>query len=232
MSHIWIDLLNIIIFVIGFYVGLRLLLFFYIRNRQNKRKTTKLDSWLRKAKVFSTPLAFVIIIAAFININFEIHALVIVLLMVLTYRQLRNYIEGLFLRVHPLFAKGAMVKCGKIQGKIIRIAHLGVMLSTDAGERFVWYSTFDRSGFTILSHQIQSQKQTLYLRTEKFNKTKLLSLLFDHPVLVIGEPFHISPTSKQNVYFMEYTLEKGVLNSDMIQYLQDQGVETKNTDFA
>jgi hypothetical protein len=232
MSHIWIDLLNIIISVLGIYVGLRVLLFFYKRNRQKKRKTTKLDSWLRKAEVFSTSLAFVIIIAAFININFEIHALVIILLVVLTYRQIRNYVEGLFLRVHPLFAIGAMVSCGKIEGKIIRIAHLGVMLSTVAGERFVWNSSFDKSGFTILSHQIQSQKKTLYLKSEKFNKTKLMSLLFEHPVLVIGEPFHISTTNKEHVYLMEYTLEKGVLNSDMVQYLQDQGVETNNTDFA
>lgn len=231
MSRIWLEFLNVILSVVGIYLGLRLLLLFHKRKSKKKRKTTRLDSWVQKATVFSTSIAFVVIIGAFININFELHALIIVLLAVLTFRHLKNYIEGLFLRVHPLFTEDAIVSSGEIQGKIIRIAHLGIMLSTDAGERFIWYSSFEKSGFTILSHQIQSQKKTLYLRSEKFNKTKLLSLLFEHPVLVIGAPFHINPTGKENVYFMEYTLEKGVLNSDLIQYLQDQGVETKNIEF-
>lgn len=231
MSRIWLDFLNIVLSVVGGYMVLRLLLFLHIRKSKNKRKTSRLDYWVRKAKVFSTPILFIIIIAAFININFELHALIIVLLAALSYRHLKNYTQGLFLRIHPLFTVDAIVSSGNIQGKILRITHLGVMLSTDAGERFIWYSAFENEGFTILSNQVQSQKKTLYLRSEKFNKTKLLSLLFEHPVLVLGAPFHINPTSKENVYFMEYTLEKGVHNSDLVQYLQDQGVETKNVEF-
>lgn len=228
MNSIWIEFFRIVLTVSVAYLMLNLLFFVYIKKAKNKRVSRW--RWIYKTKMFSLPFALLIIIGSFININFEIHGIIVILLAVFGYRHLKNYVEGLFLRIQPKFSLGASVKCGRIEGRIIQITNLGIVLNTEVGERFVWYTSFEKSGFTILSNQVQSQRKTLYLKSPELSKNELQSLLFEHPILVIGDPFQINATAIEDVYRMEYTLEKGALNNDLIHYLQNLGIETSNTE--
>src|SRR5690606_33766702 len=133
------------------------------------------------------------------------------------------YISGLFIRSSPMRVTDTLVKAGKINGRISRIGRLGMVLGTDQGERWVWYHSFDRTGFTLISNQTNVLQRAIYLRSE-LSKEGLLDLIFDHPILALGKSTNLKVLANNNTFLMHYTLVKGARHEDFINFLHDHEI--------
>ncbi len=222
MNH-WNDLLALILIVSTIYILITVAYIGFTRYTKNKRIDKKYLALVYKIRLFYKPIAWIIAIGGFVALDPLTHGFIIVLVAVFIYKHLGNYVSGLFIRASPLFAIDTMVKAGKIRGKINRIGSLGLILITDQGERWVWFNSFNDTGFTLISNHTNVQQRALYLKSE-LSKEKLQNLIFDHPILVLGKPIILKSLQTENIYLLHYTLVKGAQHEDFTNFLQEHDV--------
>lgn len=225
----WNDLFALILIVFAIYLILSFCFFLITRYLRKKRISDRYFALIKKMRLFYKPIAWMIVIAGFISLDPITHGLVILLISGFGYSQVGNYISGLFIRSSTMVVAGTLVQAGKIRGRINRIGSLGMVLGTDQGERWVWYRSFDRAGFTLISNQTNVQQRAIYLKTE-LTKESLLNLVFDHPILALGKASNLKPLESENTYLLHYTLVKGAQHEDFINYLHDNEVMTNPTE--
>ncbi len=225
----WNDLFALILIVFGTYLLLTFCFFLITRYFKKRRVSDQYFSLFKKIRLFYKPTAWMIVIAGFISLDPLTHGLVILLIAGFGYRQLGNYITGLFMRASPMVVTGTLVQAGKIRGRINKIGSLGMVLGTNQGERWVWYRTFDRAGFTLISNQTNLQQRAIYLKSE-LSKEQLLNLIFNHPILALGKASNIKALEPENTYLLHYTLVKGARHEDFINFLQSHSIQTNQTD--
>lgn len=228
MNH-WNDLFVLILIVSACYLLLSVCLLGLTRYVRKRRINERYLVLINKFRLFYKPTAWLIIIGGLVTLDPITHGFMIVLLVGIGYKQLGNYINGLFIRASPLLVTGTVVKAGKIRGRVSKIGSLGLVLGTDQGEQWVWFNSFDRAGFTLISNQTNEQQRSLYLKSE-LSKEKLQNLIFDHPILALGKPSNLKALIPENTYLLHYTLVKGAQNEDFINYLHDHQVLTNSTE--
>ncbi|MEB2785084.1 hypothetical protein [Algoriphagus persicinus] len=228
MNH-WNDLYALILIVFAIYLFLSLCFFGFTRYLKKRRINDRYLTLVKKIRLFYKPIAWLVIIGGFIALDPVTHGLIILLVAGFGYKQLGNYISGLFIRASPMLVTDTLVKAGKIHGRINRIGSLGMVLGTDQGERWVWYHSFDRTGFTLISNQTNVLQRALYLRSD-LGKEGLLDLIFDHPILALGKPTNLKALANKNTFLMHYTLVKGARHEDFINYLHGHEVMTNSTE--
>jgi hypothetical protein len=225
----WSDLFALILIVLAIYLILSLIFFGITRYLKKRRINDRYFALIKTIRLFYKPVVWMIVIGGFISLNPVTHGLVILLVAGFSYRQLSNYISGLFIRSSAMVVAGTLVQAGKIRGRINRIGSLGMVLGTDQGERWVWYRAFDRAGFTLISNQTNVQQRAIYIKTE-LTKERFLNLVFDHPILALGKTSHLKSLDLENTYLLHYTLVKGAKDEDFINYLVDNDVLTNTTE--
>ena len=225
----WNDLYVLILVVFAIYFFLSLCFFGFTRYLKKKRISDRYLSLINKVRLFYKPIAWLVIIGGFIALDPITHGLIIVLVAGFGYKQLGNYISGLFIRASPMVVTDTLVKAGKIHGRINRIGSLGMVLGTDQGERWVWYNFFDKTGFTLISNQTNVLQRALYIKTD-LGKEALLDLVFNHPILALGRPVNLKELPNKKIFLMHYTLVKGAKHEDFINYLHGHKVMTNSTE--
>ncbi|WP_339864012.1 hypothetical protein [uncultured Algoriphagus sp.] len=228
MNH-WNDLLVLILIVSAIYLVLSLCFFGLTRYVRKRRISEKYLILINKFRLFYKPTAWAVVIGGFIALDPITHGFMILLILGVGYKHLGNYISGLFLRSSPLLAIHTLVKAGKIRGRVNKIGSLGMVLGTDQGEQWVWFNSFDRAGFTLISNQTNEQQRSLYLKSEH-SKEKLQNLIFDHPILALGKPSNLKSLNAENMYLLHYTLVKGAQQEDLTNYLNDHDIQTNSTE--
>ncbi|PZX52762.1 hypothetical protein LV84_03372 [Algoriphagus ratkowskyi] len=228
MNH-WNDLLVLILIVSAIYMLIYFGYLGFTRYVKNKRINKKYIALIYKIRLFYKPIAWIVVIGGFVALDPLTHGFIILLVAGFVFKQLGNYVSGLFIRSSPLLAVDTVVKAGKMRGRINRIGSLGLVLITDQGERWVWYNSFDHTGFTLISNHTNVQQRALYLKSE-LSKEKLQNLIFDHPILVLGKPIILKALQNENTYLLHYTLVKGAQHEDFINFLQDHEVLINSTE--
>ncbi len=225
----WNDLLNLILFVFAVYLVLTLCISLILKQLKKRRINDRYFTLIRKVRLFYKPTAWLIILGGFISLDSITHGLLAVILGAFFYNPMRNYISGLFIRASPMVLAGTLVQAGKIKGRINRIGTLGMVLGTDRGERWVWYSSFDRVGFTLISNQTNVQQRAIYLKTP-LKREPILDLIFNHPVLALGQAPNLKNLDQNDTYLLHYTLVKGTQNDDFINFLHAREILTNQTE--
>jgi hypothetical protein len=225
----WNDLLTLILIVFTIYLILSFCIFLILRQLKKRRINDRYFTFIKKIRLFYKPTAWLICIGAFISLDALTHGLLAVLIGAFSFNQMRNYISGLFIRASPMIVAGTLVKAGKIKGRINRISTLGMVLGTDQGERWVWYTSFDKVGFTLISNQTNVQQRVIYLKT-LHNGEMILNLIFNHPVLALGQTLNLKSLGQNDTYLLHYTLVKGTQNEDFTNFLHSQEILTNQTE--
>lgn len=225
----WNDLLNLILFVFAIYLFLSLCIFLILRQLKKRRINDRYYILIRKVRLFYKPTAWLIILGGFISLDPITHGLLAIILGAFFFNPMRNYVSGLFIRASPMVVAGTLVKAGKIKGRINQIATLGMVLGTDQGERWVWYRSFDRVGFTLISNQTNVQQRAIYLKTP-MKREHILDLIFNHPALALGQAPNLKSLDQDQTYLLHYTLVKGSRNEDLINFLHSKEIMTNQTE--
>jgi hypothetical protein len=225
----WNDLLTLILIVFAIYLILSLCIFLILKQLKKRRINDYYFTLIRKVRLFYKPSGWLIILGGFISLDPTTHGLLALILGAFFFNPMRNYISGLFIRASPMVVAGTLVQAGKIRGRINRISTLGMVLGTDQGERWVWYSSFDRVGFTLISNQTNVQQRAIYLKTP-LRREYILDLIFSHPVVALGQAPNLKSLDKINTYLLHYTLVKGTQNEDFINFLHAKEILTNQTE--
>lgn len=223
----WQGLFSLVIILIIAYWLLKLIT--YALNQFAKRNITnkKTIVTLTKVLMLYKPLAAILILLDFIFINYIVHTIILVIIGVFAYSQIKNYVNGIFLKLNPLINVDAIIRVSKYTGEIKKLMPLGLILSTENGERFINYSTIESNGFSIKSNDNSLLRQTLYLKTEK-TQEQVLDMLFDNPILNFDENPTIK-TAENNLLKLQYTLEAGETTETLIAFLDKKNIQSTLT---
>lgn len=223
----WQGLFSLVIILIIAYWLLKLIT--YALNQFAKQNITnkKTIVTLTKVLMLYKPLAAILILLDFIFINYIVHTIILVIIGVFAYSQIKNYVNGIFLKLNPLINVDAIISVSKYTGEIKKLMPLGLILSTENGERFINYSTIESNGFSIKSNDNSLLRQTLYLKTEK-TQEQVLDMLFDNPILNFDENPTIK-TAENNLLKLQYTLEAGETTETLIAFLDKKNIQSTLT---
>lgn len=138
--------------------------------------------WIRKARVAYEPLALLLGSIALICVNPVLHGVVVGGLMVLSWRSIRNYIDGQILQLTTPLRPGQEIILQPDGGTVLEMHPLTLVLQTEAGNRIIPYRQLREDGFTIsrgarisgvheyvLLPESDPTKQPDYLRNRLFN---------------------------------------------------------------
>lgn len=223
----WQGLFSLVILLIALYWLLKLIAYalkqFAKRNITNKKTIVAIT----KVLIVYKPIATLLILLDFIFINYIIHTIVLVIVGVFAYSQIKNYVNGIFLKLNPLINNGAIINVSQFSGEIKKLLPLGLILNTENGERFINYTTIESGGFAIKSNDNSLLRQTLYLETDK-NEQQILDVLFDNPILNYEENPSVKAT-ENNFFKLQYTLETGATTETLISFLENKNIKTTLT---
>jgi hypothetical protein len=104
-------------------------------------------------ELFFEPLAVVLISTAFVLWNPIFGGLLSLLLLLLGFSHLRNYLAGRIMQVNLAIEEGKRMKFGDLSGIIGKIGRLGIFLQTAEGRHFVNYFRLINEGFSLVSEQ-------------------------------------------------------------------------------
>lgn len=224
----WNDLIFLILTVSGVYLVFFFCFLLFADYLKKKRISDRNLFWLHRIRLLYKPIAWLIVIGGFVSLDPLPHGFLMLIVVGLGFRQLENYVSGLVIRSSAMVSEGTVVQAGKIRGKIQKIASLGMAIATDQGERWVWYKSFNKAGFTLLSTQA-TQQRAIFLKSQlPYNEIK--NLVFNHPVLALGKEIRLKKGSPEHVYLLHYTLAKGASNEDLINFLHENEMATHNSE--
>ena len=101
------------------------------------------------AMLIYEPMAVIVLTGAFVMVNPVYHSVLIILLLLLAFSHLRNYISGRLMQLNPLIAPGRRMSCRSHKGIIIDIRRQGIALQTRDGIQFVSYSQLLTDGYAV-----------------------------------------------------------------------------------
>lgn len=99
------------------------------------------------------PLVGIILIGIFAFINPMLHGSLLILLVLLGFKQLRNYVSGRVIQINNSLSNGKKVRVGDHQGVISAVGRQGIELQTDEGLHFIPFLHLQEKGYTIISGQ-------------------------------------------------------------------------------
>ncbi|MFA9371592.1 MAG: hypothetical protein ACERIH_07770 [Labilibaculum antarcticum] len=226
--YTWSGLLGLLILLIAIYWMLKLIT--YIGERFAKKTVTnkKIISFLRKELLFYKPAAISLLLLDFISINYITHSILLVFISLFGFYYIKNYVSGIFFRANPLVSTDAFITIGDFKGEVKSLQSFGLIINAEYGERFINYTEIENLGFAINSNVNTKLRQTLYLNTQ-LTKEQILNLIFDNPILDLGQRPSIKSSEIPEVYKFQYTLENGATTEDLTAFLHEIQIETSLT---
>lgn len=224
----WQGLFSLVVLLIILYwviKGISLLLEELGKRTLAKRNTIDV---IKKILIVFKPVATLLIVLDFIAINYITHSILLVVIGVFGYKHIKNYLNGIVLKLNPLVVKGALIEYQGNTGEIKQLLPFGLIINTEKGERFVNYSTIEENGFAVNSNEHSASRQTLFVETE-IHKEKILDLLFDNPILDLSEPPTLKSTDNERVLKLQYTLETGATTEDLVAFFEAKKINSNLT---
>jgi hypothetical protein len=149
----WFDLGVAALFLLLVYFLLQFLQRIIVRAGFLKNLRFNIQNDIHKLLLFYEPLVFVILIGIFVFINPVLHGTLLLLLVLLAFKQLRNYMSGRVIQINKSLSAGKKIKVNAQQGVISAVGRQGIELQTDEGLHFIPYLHLQEKGYTIISGQ-------------------------------------------------------------------------------
>ena len=132
----WISLLLTLIFLLMYFVHRILASVVIIGGWRSVLK-----EFLSKAIILYEPIALLLIVSIFIVINPGFHGLICLLLIIISIKHLRNYINGKIIRTYRSIQLGRKLNIGQQDGIITDMGRFGLRIRSDEGLHYIPYHT-------------------------------------------------------------------------------------------
>lgn len=101
--------------------------------------------------VIYEPVAVVLLAGAFFLIHPILHGLLLVLLVIVSYKHLRNYVSGRIVQLGRDWQPGSQLEAGATKGVITRMGRLGIYLRDNEGQHYIGYASILNNGYTLFT---------------------------------------------------------------------------------
>ncbi len=231
----WPDLFWGFVILAALYFLLRFLITFLRQTYFTGNGGASISDRLESLIVLYEPIAIIILLVIFILIQPALHGLVVLILLLLAYLPLRNYIDGRLFLMNNEIEKGQQLKIQDENGILQKIGRLGVTLRTNEGSRFINYSTLIRKGYTLLKGITTGGFHQVILQSEKEETKNIVQQLeyklLDCPYLDwTYRPEIRKDDSSPEKYDMKFLLHKDKYLQHMITWLEESGLQIQLND--
>lgn len=179
-QYTWGDLLTATILLLALYFFLQFAHRILGRAYFLGRFQTPLRTTVHNLKLVYELLVLLVIGGIFVLINPIFHGLLLALLIVAGFSQIRNYVSGQIVQSNPQVAIGKRIKVQKMKGIIGGLGRLNLQLQTREGLHYISYGRLLTEGYTLISGDDLGGLYQLQIRpTEADPKTNHLQRLLD-----------------------------------------------------
>lgn len=114
---------------------------------------SRLKEFTKVALLVFEPLSALLILSYLIMIKPFFHGLIVILILLIGLRHLRNYISGRILLFDPGLRNGIRLNHQSQNGLITSVGRLGLQLQTSKGLHFINYEDLLSHGYTVLTRK-------------------------------------------------------------------------------
>lgn len=221
----WNDLFKLVLLLVGLYGLLNLIARILIMLSKKIRTKRFLRTVSERALIFYIPLGICSLIAVYVGINFLVHGILVLVVGIIFFPQVRAYLNGILFRSNSFVRVGENILFEDYAGTIERFQAFGVILDGLDGKRFINYTHMYRSGFSVKKKHDDLHHQVLHLTLEE-KKTDVLDLLFENPLVNLNHLPELKKVSEPNEYKLRFTLEKGATVEELVTFLLQYGINS------
>ena len=221
----WTQLIGIGILLFVLYWGLRMLLRLLESTRFLGRLQPAAVRMLRYLNVVFEPLAILIFLLVFVFINPPLHGLLVGLLLLLGFRQLRNYLSGRLVQNEDNIIVGKVLKTSNLQGIVSKMGRLGLHLQTSDGLHFINYQRLLDDGYTLISGEEVGGFYKLILTPQSSDKQAppLRDLLVTTPYVDWQRPPRLHTNGEDDRTTLEVLLKEEGHLQELIDLIREWG---------
>jgi len=189
-STSWLQFGVLILFVVLLILGIKLLIFILENLSHRSAFTTRSKSVLQFILDHVEPFIILLLLGYFISINYTLHTLIVVFLVIGGYRQIRDYITGKALKYNGALVNGSHISIGDVKGEIGDLRRLGVQIKSKDAIHFFSYAKLYDKGFKIHANDAFGGYYALSVSLigEDRSLTKLRSIIMNLSLIHISEP--------------------------------------------
>ena len=227
-STSWLQFGILILFIVLLILGIKLLIFIFDNLSHQSTFTTLCRSVFQFILDHIEPFIIVILLGYFISINYTLHILIVVFLVVGGYRQIRDYITGKALKYNGALVNGSNISIGDVNGEIGDLRRLGVQVKTKDAIQFYSYARLYDKGFTIHANDAFGGYYSLSVSMigEDLDVSRLRSIIMNSPYSDAFNPVRIDDTTENsNSAKLSVHLRKAVHLEDLTALLRSKGYE-------
>lgn len=147
----WAYLLSNIVLLLAFFFALQFFDQLLQRSSFLGRWHTPVKKAVRYLVLVFEPLAIIWTGGIFVLINPVFHGLLLALIFLSAFTQLRNYIAGRVIQLDQHIERGSQLRAGEVEGVVIEMGRLGLQLQTKEGLYQLTYSKLLHSGYTLIA---------------------------------------------------------------------------------
>lgn len=180
-----------------------------------------------KIRMAYEPIALVLALIALICVNPLLHGIIVLGLVVLGWRSIRNYVDGQMIRLTTPLRPGQEIELNGTSGTVQQMHPLSMVLQTEKGSRIVAYRQLREAGFTISRGARISGVHEYTLRLEddiQKDESFLRDHLFNCPYLNWGQqPTIRAQDGEAGTFHLRLLLEDESYADSMRQLIREWG---------
>lgn len=170
------------------------------------KSQTIVSNIIRHILLIYEPMVLLLLASIFVLINPIFHGLIMGLLLLIGFRQLKDYANGRVIQFDNTIAVGKRLSSQNLTGMISKMTRLGLYLKTSKGLQFISYSNLYSNGFQLLSGSEIGGFYQLHIApmtsNEKTNyQIYLTDLLATAPYLDRNHQTEILPSAEHTNHF-------------------------------
>lgn len=141
--------IQVVLILVFIYLLLSLADRFLVRRSFLGRYHKKVANWVHNLFIIYEPFALLLITVSFILINPLFFGLIVIIILLVSIRHLRNYFSGRLVQLDKSIEIGRQIKTADNQGIIHQITRFGIRLKTAKGLQFLTYPQLIWPGYTL-----------------------------------------------------------------------------------
>lgn len=228
----WTDFIVTAVLLIAAYFLLKLLQRLIMGLRLPYRYERPAEQTIHYILLVYEPLVVLILTVTFVLVNPVFHGLLIGLLAVVGFRQLRNYASGMLLQLGGQLTAGTKVTIGERTGILFRTERFGVRLQTSKGIHYISYQQLLDRGYMIASGENVGGFYRLKIMPQvedaKLSEPSVMDLLATAPYLNWNhQPEPILSEKKPNQLNVRVSVREERHLQHLIHLIESNGYEVR-----
>lgn len=228
----WTDFFVTAVLLIAAYFLLKMLQRLIIGLRLPYRFERPAEQTVHYTLLVYEPLVVLILTVTFVLVNPVFHGLLVGLLIVLGFRQLRNYATGRLLQLGGQLSSGTKVTIGDRTGILFRAERFGVRLQTSKGIHYISYQQLLDRGYMIASGEnvggFYRLKVMPQAEHQKLSEQSVIDLLATAPYLNWNhQPESILSEKKPNQVNVRVSVREERHLQQLIHLIESNGYQVR-----